>query len=366
MVVDRLAARGVRVEGPGADTLARFAEANIAVSPGRLVDLTIAGARYDVMKTALDILISAPEFDLIVAVVGSSARFHPELAVRPIVDTAGSATPIAAFLVPEAPEALAALAAAGIPSFRTPESCADAIAAALSRRIPKPVITKPPLMSGKTRMLDENEAYLLLDRLGIPRAPSVVLDADISSFPSLPFSYPVAVKVLSANVAHKSDIGGVMLNIADGDSLLSAVRQISKSVSEHQPGKRAERILVQPMISGIAEVLVGYRVDPDVGPLIIVAAGGLHAEIYRDRSLRLAPVDVTEARRMISELRSVALLSGHRGRPAGDLEAVAKAIVSLSELARRPEILEAEINPLIVQVDGVVAVDALVKVSETA
>jgi succinyl-CoA synthetase beta subunit len=120
------------------------------------------------------------------------------------------------------------------------------------------------------------------------------------------------------------------------------------------------------MISGIAEVLVGYRVDPDVGPLIIVAAGGLHAEIYRDRSLRLAPVDHGEARRMISELRSVALLSGHRGRPAGDLEAVAKAIVSLSELARRPEILEAEINPLIVQVDGVVAVDALVKVSETA
>lgn len=366
MVVDRLAARGVHVAGPGTETLGRFVDAGIAVAPGRLVDLTIAGARYDVMKTALDILTSAPEFDLIVAVVGSSARFHPELAVRPIVDTAGSATPIAAFLVPEAPEALAALAAAGIPSFRTPESCADAIAAALSRRVPKSVVATTPLTSGKTRMLDENEAYLLLDRLGVSRAPSVVFDAGISSVPSLPFRYPVAVKVLSANIAHKSDISGVALDIADGDGLLAGVRQISKSVSEHQPGKRLERILVQPMIPGIGEVLVGYRIDADVGPLIMVAAGGLHAEIFRDRSLRLAPVDVTEARRMISELRSLALLSGHRGRPAGDLEAVARAIVSLSELARRPEILEAEINPLIVQVDGVVAVDALVKVGDTA
>jgi acyl-CoA synthetase (NDP forming) len=366
MVVDRLAARGVRVEGPSPETLARFADANISVSPARLVDLTIAGARYDVMKSALDILTSAPEFDLIVAVVGSSARFHPELAVRPIIDSASSPTPIAAFLVPEAPEALRALAAAAVPSFRTPESCADAIAAALSRRLPKPIMAMTSLTNGKTRMLDENEAYRLLDRLGIPRAPSLVLDADISAAPSLPFPYPVAVKVLSANIAHKSDIGGVALSIADGDGLLAAIRRISDSISEHQPGKGVERILVQPMISGIGEVLVGYRVDADVGPLIMVAAGGLDAEIYRDRSLRLAPVDAAEAGRMIAELRSVALLTGHRRRAGGDLAALANTVVALSELARMPEILEAEINPLIVKPDGVIAVDALVKVSETA
>ena len=86
------------------------------------------------MKAALDILTTAPEFDLVLAVVGSSARFHPELAVRPIVDSAGAAKPIAAYLAPEAPQALAALSAAGVPSFRTPEACADAIAAALTRR----------------------------------------------------------------------------------------------------------------------------------------------------------------------------------------------------------------------------------------
>jgi acyl-CoA synthetase (NDP forming) len=366
MVVDRLAARGVRVEGPSTETLARFAKAGISVSSGRLVDLTIAGARYDVMKAALDILTSAPEFDLIVAVVGSSARFHPELAVRPIVDSAGSATPIAAFLVPEAPEALRALAAAGVPSFRTPESCADAITAALARRVPKPINTKIPLTRGTSRLLDENAAYKLFDGIAIPRAPTTVLASNISQAPILPFPYPVAVKALSAKIAHKSDVGGVMLNIADGDSLLSAIRQINKSVPEYQPDRRVDRVLVQPMIAGIGEVLVGYRIDADVGPLIMLAAGGVHAEIYRDRSLRLAPVDLAEARRMIAELRSIKMLQGHRGRAEGDLEAVAKTIVALSELARRPEILEAEINPLIVQADGVVAVDALVKVSETA
>ena len=95
--------RGVAIEPPSADTLARLKAAGIDVKPARIVDLTLAGTRYDVMKAALDILTSAPEFDLILAVVGSSARFHPELAVEPIVDSAGAAKPIAAYLVPDAP-----------------------------------------------------------------------------------------------------------------------------------------------------------------------------------------------------------------------------------------------------------------------
>src|SRR5207237_6292910 len=106
MVIDPLSVRGVTIEPPSAETLARFAAAGIAVKPARLVDLTTAGTRYDVMKAALDILLTAPEFDLVLAVVGSSARFHPELAVQPIIDSAGAAKPLAAFLVPAAPEAV--------------------------------------------------------------------------------------------------------------------------------------------------------------------------------------------------------------------------------------------------------------------
>ena len=368
MVVDPLASRGVTIEPASAATLARLAAAGIEVKPARMVDLTVAGARYETMKSTLDILLTAPEFDLVLAVVGSSARAQPEATVRPVIESAGAGKPLATFIVPDAPEALAALSRAGVPSFRTPEACADAIAAALSRRAPRQLVARtapPPVMAGG-RVLDELEAGALLDRLGIARAPSIALDAGIAAAPALPFAYPVAVKVLSAGIAHKTDLGGVVLGVADGDGLLAAIRTIRTDVAERQRGARVERVLVQPMVTGIGEVLVGYRVDRDVGPLVMVASGGLRTEIERDRSLRLAPVDGATAREMLGELRGLPLLSGYRGRPAGDLAALEQAIVALSELADDPTVAEAEINPLIVRPagEGVTAVDALVKLAE--
>src|SRR5436190_10674038 len=118
MVVDQLGVRGVAVQAPSAETLARMANAGIEIAPGRIVDLTLAGTKYAVMKAALEVLLAAPEFDLIVAVPGSSARFEPELAVRPVIDSAGRGKPLAAFVVPDAPEALARLTEAGVPNFR--------------------------------------------------------------------------------------------------------------------------------------------------------------------------------------------------------------------------------------------------------
>jgi acetate---CoA ligase (ADP-forming) len=156
-----------------------------------------------------------------------------------------------------------------------------------------------------------------------------------------------------------------MLAVADGDGLLTAIGQIRKNVAEQRPGTQVDRVLVQPMISGLSEVLIGYRVDRDVGPIVIVAAGGVLTEIYRDRSLRLAPVDAATAHEMIAEVRGLMPLSGYRGLPAGDLAALAQAIVALSRLATMegPVVLEAEVNPLVVRPAplGVVAVDTLVK-----
>ncbi|HEY2226973.1 MAG TPA: acetate--CoA ligase family protein [Xanthobacteraceae bacterium] len=366
MVVDPLAMRGVGIEPPSADTLARLAAAGTAVKPARLIDLTLAGTRYESMKAVLDVLVTAPEFDLVLAVVGSSARFHPDLAVKPIIDCAGSAKPIAAYLVPDAPAALAALSQAGVPNFRTPEACADAIAAALRRRVPRvPDAPAQPEGVREGCWLDELEASALLDRLGIACAPALAIDADVARAPALPFPYPVAVKALAAAIAHKTDLGGVVLGVGDGDALLAAIRQIRANVAEHRPGIPMDRVLVQPMLSGVGEVLIGYRLDRDVGPIVMVAAGGIFTEIYRDRSLRLAPVDLASAHEMIGEVRGLAPLSGYRGRPAGDLTALAQAIVALSRLATLdgPVVLEAEINPLLVRpaLLGVVAVDALVK-----
>jgi acyl-CoA synthetase (NDP forming) len=364
MVVDPLAMRGLAIEPPSADTLVRLKTTGIDVKPARLIDVTTAGTRYEVMKPALDILLDAPEFDLILAVVGSSARFHPELAVQPIVDCAGGPKPLAAYLVPDAPEALAALSAAGVPSFRTPEACADALAAAFTRRPPREIpafVARTP--SGPGRMLDERDAGTLLERMGIPRAPTVVLDAAITRAPALPFPYPVAVKALSAEIAHKTEVGGVMLDVGDGTALIAAIRQIRANVAERMRGTRVLRLLVQPMVAGVGEALVGYRVDPHVGPLVMIATGGVMTEIYRDRSLRLAPVDFAMADEMIAEVRGFAMLKGFRGMPKGDLGALADAIVAISQFAHDPAVAEAEINPLIVCEDGVVAVDALVKLA---
>ena len=361
-VVDPLAVRGITIAQPSAETFARLAAAGIKVATARIVDLTIAGAHYEAVKGTLDILLGAPEFDLVVAVIGSSARSQPEKSVKPLIDSARASRPLAAYLVPDAPAALAQLAAAGVPAFRTPEACADAVAAALHRRSPRPTIDRKPIQTGAARLLDELEAYALLDRLGIARAPGVAIQAPIATAPALPFDYPVAAKVLSAAIAHKSDVGGVALSIADGAGLIAAVARMQAALAAH--GQTADRVLVQPMISGVGEALIGYRVDRDVGPLVMVAAGGVLTEIYRDRSLRLAPVDLDTAREMVAEVRGFQALSGYRGKPAGDLDALARAIVALSQLALDATVADAEINPLIVRPagQGVVAVDALARV----
>jgi acetate---CoA ligase (ADP-forming) len=369
MVVDPLASRGVTIERASAETLARLAAAGIEVKPAALIDLTIAGARYETVKTALDILTTAPEFDLVLAVIGSSARSQPEMTVRPVIDSAGASKPLAAFIVPEAPEALAALSRAGVPNFRTPEACADAIAAALARQPPRPIPSRsaaPAASNGP--VLDELASGALLDRLGIPRVAAVALDIDIDRAPPLPFPYPVAVKVLGAAIAHKSEAGGVELGVGDGDALIAAIRKIAAAVGTYKPDARIARVLVQPMASGLGEVLLGYRVDRDVGALIMVAAGGVFAEIARDRSLRLAPIDLATAQEMIAEVRGLIPLAGYRGRPKADLEALAHAMVALSHLADDPSVAEAEINPLIVRPagQGVIAVDALVKLAGNA
>ncbi len=354
-VVDPLANRGIEVGPPSEETYARFDAAGIKVSRARLIDLTLVGTRYEVMKAALDILTTAPEFDLVVTVVGSSARFYPHLAVRPIIDSAGAAKPIVAFLVPEAPDARAELAKAGVANFYTPEACADAVAAALSRRPPRSLPARVHAARfGAGKLLDELDAYGVLDRIGVPRAPSVALDIAAAP-PALPFGYPVVVKVLSAEISHKSDVGGVALGITDAAALADAMTAM------HARLPQAARVLVQPMMPGVGEVLIGYRIDPDAGPLVMLAAGGIYTEIYRDRSLRLAPVDLAIAREMIAEVRGLKALTGYRGKPAGDLAALAQAVVALSQLAVDPTVLEAEVNPLIVRADGVVAVDAVVR-----
>lgn len=363
MVVDQLGIRDVVVQPPSRETLKRLADAGLPSGPGRVLDLTLAGTRYEVMKKALDILLDAPEFDLVLAVVGSSARSQPQLAVKPIIDSAESTKPLVAMLVPDAPDALLALTTAGVPCFRSPEACADTIASIFARRRPSVV---PPVLdrtAAVVRMLSEEHAYFLLDQIGVPRAPTVSV-ALSGPAPALPFAFPVVAKVCSERISHKTEVGGVVLGIQSIDDLNQALSTLRTNLAERAPDIPCDTALVQPMRKGLTEVLIGYRVDVNVGPIIMLAAGGIWAEVSRDRSIRLAPVDVDAAHEMISEVRSLKTVSGLRGKQRGDLEALAHAIAALSQLAVKPElgVVEAEVNPLMVMPEGqgVLAVDALI------
>ena len=367
MVVDQLGIRGIDAEPASPATLAKLAAAGISVNPGRVADLTLAGTRYEAMKAALDIMLAAPEFDLVVAVVGSSARMQPELAVKPIIDSAGSTKPLAAMIVPDAPQAIAQLTAANVPCFRTPEACADVISAVFARRSPLALADVGGARSpseAKGQALSEAQAYQLLGPLGVPHAPFLTTAIDGQAPPSLPFDYPVVVKVCSDAIAHKTEVGGVVLGVADRAGLQAALATLRGNLARRAPGIEANEALIQPMSKGLAEVLVGYKVDPEAGPIVMLAAGGIWAEVARDRSIRLAPVSVASAHEMIAEVRSLKTVSGLRGKQRGDLEALARAISALSQLAVQPGhgVQEAEINPMMIMAEGqgVMAVDALV------
>jgi acetate---CoA ligase (ADP-forming) len=155
----------------------------------------------------------------------------------------------------------------------------------------------------------------------------------------------------------------VVLGVRSAQDVPGVAAEVRDTVAARTGGLQVRRVLVQSLERGLGEVLVGYRVDPGVGPLVLVAMGGLLAEVYADRSLRMAPVDRATARAMVDEIGGLALLHGHRGRPVGDLDALADLVVAVSSLAARPEVAEAEINPVLVRPEGegVLALDAVVR-----
>ena len=367
MIVDCLAVRGAAPAAPSAQTVARLAERGIDAGHGVLIDLTLAGARYDVMKAALDVVCSAPEFDAVVAVPGSSARFKPGLAVKPIADSAGSPKPLAGFIMPSAPEALQLLRRAGVAAFRTPEACAEALVAVFNRRTPTTDVISPP-PGGVSQVLDEQQSYALLAEVGLAHADFGVIDTRLAGGGDvrLPVPPPAVVKLLSPEAPHKSDIRGVVPGVNSDDELGAAIKQIIASAGHLAPKVSVDRVLVQETVRGVAEVLIGYRYDRDAGPIVLLAAGGVLAEVHQDRSVRTAPVDLATARDMIEEIVSLRTLGGYRGAPRGDLDALAAAVVAMSRagLASEGRVVEAEANPVMVlpEGSGVVAVDALVRI----
>lgn len=373
-VADRLGAAGITLAAPPAPLVERLRAHRVDLAGKTLVDLTMAGTRREVVREAVEALLDSPECDIVVVVVGSSGQFQPELAVRPIREAAvGRRKPLAVFILPEAGESLKLLAEAGIAAFRTPEGCADGVRAYLDWGAPlgRPRKNAPlladagrQLTSVSRTILDERAAGELFESVGIRVSPSVAIED-----PNEPFvlHFPVAVKLLSSQVSHKTDVGGVVLNLENRESVASACREIGARLGRLGSSVSVDGFLIQEMVDGLGEALVGFHRDPETGPVATVGVGGTLAEIHRDYSIRVAPVSVGTAREMIEEVRGLASIRGYRGSRRGDLDALAKAVSALSQLSEldRPKVLEAEINPLVVKAEGegVIAVDGVVRVA---
>jgi acyl-CoA synthetase (NDP forming) len=370
-VVDRLGSLGVEVVPPSDEVVAHLARQKIGITRARLIDLTLAGAKKEIYSAVLNELLASDHCDLVLAVVGSSAQFQPHIAIDPILEAKRSDKPLAVFCAPQADASLALLNEAGIAGFRTPEACADAIRAWRDWRAPLPVpaadtgrvASARALLAGKSR-LNEQEACRVFGKLGVPAAPSETITVPEQE---VKIEFPVVAKILSPDITHKTDAGGVVVNIASAEALKRAAAAILQSVRVKHPQARVNGILVQRMEKGLAEVILGYKRDPQVGPVVVLGVGGVLAEIYRDLALRLAPVTEEEAGRMIEEVKGLAVIRGYRGLPRGDTAALARAVSAFSQLAHlEPRVAEAEVNPLIVKPEGegVVAVDGLLVLAD--
>ncbi|MEO3472157.1 acetate--CoA ligase family protein [Roseomonas sp. CAU 1739] len=350
MAVDALGVAGIETRAPNETAVAGLKAAGLP-HHGRMIDVTLAGTRADKVQAALTALAADPDTDLALSVVGSSAQFRPHDAVAGILGAAksGVGKPIAAFLVPQADVSLRMLGEAGIPAFRTPESCADVIRAFFDWQAPRAVPVAAAVVHSLPARPDEADARALFAALGLPGATAVMATPE-----AVPegMRYPVALKILSPDLAHKTEVGGVMLNIPDAVALRTAATEMLARVTAKAPQATITGFLVQPMAKGLAEAILGFRRDPETGPIVLVGAGGVMAELHHDIALRSAPVSEAEARVMIEEVKGLKPLAGWRGLPKGDLDALTRAIVAVSRLAAVAEVAEAEINPLIIHAEG--------------
>ncbi|MBD0862856.1 acetate--CoA ligase family protein [Gordonia sp. zg691] len=367
ILVDQLEPLGVAVTRPSRAVFDQLAELGLDVADNLIIDLTLAGTRHDLVDGALRVLRSCGEFDLVLFVIGSSARLNPELAVSAIAEHNDGPVPVAAWALPDALESVRRLHEAGVPAFRTAEACAQAVAATLARRPVDPEIFRDRRggPAGGGRALDEASSAEVLASQGI-RFP-VTTTCGLDGVPAIEPRFPVVVKALSDRLPHKSEAGAVVLGVRDLAGLREAIDTIVANVEKYDATVTLDRFLVQEMIEEtVLEALVGYRVSPTVGPLVLLAAGGVYTELYEDSSLRLAPVTEAQAREMVEEVKATAIARGFRGGPHGDLDALVESVVLISQLARtRPDVIEAEVNPIAVQAHdgGAVALDALVRLS---
>ena len=344
----------------------------------------IASATPDGYRAALEALLRDPGTDAVVPIFVPPLGVKQEDVVAAIVDAARAVPgkPLLGVLMGREglPAGRAQLLEAGIPAYVFPESAARALATlnrqrewmaqptSAPQRLDVSTETAAAIIAAARRdereRLSTLEALSLLVAYGIPVAPArIATDVDAAVTAATEIGFPVAMKVVSPSIVHKSDIGGVELDVRNAAEAWQAYVRLVTHLEEHSPEARLTGVLVQHMaiVDGGRELIAGIARDRNFGPLIMLGLGGVYVEALRDVVFRIAPIDERQATCMLELLRGAAALGAIRGHQAIDRPALAGVLQRLSQLAVDfPEIAELDINPLIAHSGGVLAVDARV------
>ncbi len=389
LMADLAEQNGLEIPETSPETLAKIRP--IAPALGSLAnpfDLTPQGYAdgFASYTRIIEAVLAAPDFDMALirsapgAVAATWAKGFVEVANRsdkPIVLTWGSGSE-------RTQEALDIFQSAGIPGFLSPRRAINSLgqmhrfhakvakfAAAAKRGWQRPLPAQALDLPPGDCTLGERRSKQSLAAYGIPVVRErLVAENDLATLDRIDLTYPLAVKIESPDIAHKTEAGGVRLGLRDLPSVKAAAAEVLTSARRHAPKARIEGVLLQEMATG-TEVIVGAVNDEFFGPTVLFGLGGILTEVLHDVTHRFAPFDLTTAHEMIAEIKGSALLRGYRGQPALDVEALADALVRVSLLIadHAGRVLEIDVNPLFVRPagSGVVAADALIvlKANET-
>jgi acyl-CoA synthetase (NDP forming) len=220
---------------------------------------------------------------------------------------------------------------------------------------------------GRT-LLSEVESKAALAAAGIPVVESrLATTADEAARVAAELGFPAVLKVVSADIAHKSDVGGVVVGLEDAEAVRSAYDSMLARVREAAPSARIDGVSVQRQAKQGTEVIVGATTDPQFGPVMMFGLGGVFVEVLKDVAFRIVPLEERDARQMVREIRGLPILEGVRGHPGADLEALERLILQLSDFVwQHREVQELDLNPVFAYPDGAVAVDARIVLAPAA
>jgi acetyltransferase len=273
-----------------------------------------------------------------------------------------------------APEIRNLLRPAGIPilptstyGFKVLKSLADFVTFNFEEKLPACGAAEESIKDKKTIYLSEFESKKKLAEWNIPSAESRLVNS-LSEMDAVvaELGFPLVAKISSADILHKTDIGGVKLGITDAETAKKAFVDILANAKKHCPDANVEGVLVQKMVDKGLEIIIGVKNDPQLGPAVMCGLGGVFVELFKDVSLCPAPISKKEAEEMVLSLQSAKLLTGYRGSAPLDIDALVKVIMNVGEMAKaqKDTLVEMDINPLFVYEKGVCAVDAVLAYTE--